>query len=91
MKLAKRLWVWRTYLGLTLQGVSDKSGVSVPMLTKVECGIRDLPTRMLLAIVERALKIEMQEFWGALPRVRRATMRGRPRTASRQLSEMRAA
>jgi len=91
MKLAKRVWAWRTHRGLTLQQVCDRSGVSVTLLTKVECGIRDLPTRLLVAVVERAFRMDMSAFWSEVPRVKRVNMRGRPRTTSRPLAGVRAA
>lgn len=91
MDLAKRLWTWRTHRGMTLQQVSDRSSVSVTLLTKVECGVRDLSTKSLLIVVRKVFLVTMEEFWGELPKVRRTTMRGRPRTVSKPIAGARAA
>lgn len=40
--LKNRLRVWRTDNGLTLEELSDLTGLSVPMLSRVERGEREL-------------------------------------------------
>lgn len=86
MNLALRLWMWRTHRGLTLQQVSDRSGVSLTMLTKAECDQRDLSTKSLVAVAEKAIGVTMSRFWATPPKVRPPVGRaGAPRTTSKPL------
>lgn len=86
----ERLLAWRLFKGLTLQQVSDRSRVNLTLLNKVECGHRDLGTWALYAVVRKALKITMTEFWGLMPKgtpkpLSRAQRGGRPRTQRSQM------
>lgn len=92
MDLAIRLWTWRTKSDLTLQQVADRSGVSLWTINKVERGLRDLPTQTLRTITEKAFRIDLEKFFGKLPKVRPPIGRaGRPRTVTKPVIGARAA
>ena len=94
MDLPIRLLTWRTHLGMTLQQVSERSGVSMFTLCRAETGRHDMATRRLVAVVKRGFRLTMPEFWGKLPRVKLPVVRGgRPRaaTAPAQITRARAA
>lgn len=84
MDFPRRLLAWRRSKELTLLQVSERSGVSLALLTKAECGHRDLGTWALYAVVRRALRITMAEFWAELPRAKRHRS-GRPRSLKPQM------
>lgn len=51
--LKNRLRLWRTGEGLTLEEVSDLTGVSVPMLSRVERGERQLAPLTKVRVARR--------------------------------------
>ncbi len=77
-----RLHRWRAHLGLTLQVVATRSGLSVACCNQGETGRRAITARKLRLLVERGLKITMVQFYGTLPPAKRnrGAKLGRPRT-----------
>lgn len=65
---ATRMAAWRALKGLTLQQVADTIGASRQFMSFVECGERDIGMMKLEKICRKAFKIDIETFWGPLPK-----------------------
>lgn len=67
-------------LGLTLQVVADRAGVSAMLVSHGEIGDRSMRFAYLEAIVTKGFGISLARFFGAVPKYRQpAKLTGRPR------------
>lgn len=67
-----RFAIWRKYRGLTLQEVGDCIGKTKQLIAVFEVGEKDLGVRRLQQICHKAFKIDLETFFGPLPKTTEA-------------------
>lgn len=64
-----RFAIWRKHRGLTLQEVADTVGKSKQLIAIFEVGEKDLGVLRLQQICHKAFRIDLETFFGPLPKI----------------------
>jgi len=68
IELGDRLLAWKSHRGCTLQAIADVCGVTRQAISLIFIGDRDIKLSMLEKICTKAFRIDLQTFFGPLPR-----------------------
>lgn len=60
---------WREFRGLTLQQVGETVGMTKQGIGLIELGLRDIKVGHLRTICAKAFKIDLETFFGPLPKI----------------------
>jgi len=72
MLINERLTRWREHKGLTKAALASTAGTTPQAVGRIEAGDSDPSLEMLTKLVS-AMKLTMAEFYGPLPKLKRAS------------------